>query len=88
VVVPIAGVLLGMATVATVAGIAGYRVAQRYPGLITFPGLDLPPGREPPFVAVAAAHAASYASGFLGGLLVWGWALSRRLTARPGPVAK
>jgi hypothetical protein len=80
---PIALVLLGTATVATAAGFAASRVAWLNPGLITVPDLDLPRGREPSFVAVAAAHAASYASGFFGGLLVLGWALSRRLSSPP-----
>jgi hypothetical protein len=83
----IALVLLGMATIATAAGFAGYRLARLNPGLITFPDLDLPRGREPSFVAVASAHAASYASGLFGGLLVLGWALSRRLSApTPGSI--
>lgn len=82
VVVPVAGVLVGMAILATLAGVAAGRVAGRNPGLISFPEYELPPGREPAFAAVAAAHLASYAGGFLGGLLVWGWALSRRLEAR------
>jgi hypothetical protein len=85
---PIVVVLIGTATVAIAAGLAGDRVARRNPGLITHPGLGLPPGREPAFVAVAASHAASLRRGHLRrarGLGLGHLAAARVVTrARPG----
>ena len=39
---------------------------------------DIPTAKHAAFLADAAAHLASYGVGFIGGFVVWGWALFRR----------
>ncbi len=73
---PICILLIVMASVALLAGIAGYLVAsQHLPGL-----LDLPvsPEKQAAFLADAAAHLASYGVGFFGGITLSIWVLFRR----------
>jgi hypothetical protein len=76
----ILGLLASMAVVAIVAGALGaYLVAT---GSAPVPGgwaLVIPPAKHVAFSAAAWAHMASYGSGTLGGLLVIGYVIRRRM---------
>ena len=73
-------VLLGvMAVTAVAAGFVGYELAGS--GLIALrsPLADaVPQPRHAGFIADAAAHLASYGTGFAGGVVLWIWILVRR----------
>jgi hypothetical protein len=68
---PIARLLLIMAVCATLAGVAGYIAAST--GAVFLVGwlaAEVPPDRHVAFLADAWAHAASYAVGFIGGIVI------------------
>ena len=68
---PVAYLLLLMATLALISGIAGFQAARS--GMVTLlPSLAdrIPPARHAAFIADLWAHLASYASGFLGGVVL------------------
>jgi hypothetical protein len=77
---PILGLLVAMAGLAIVAGASGaYLVAT---GRAAVPGgwaMVIPPAKHAAFSAAAWAHMASYVSGTLGGLLVIGYVIRRRM---------
>lgn len=77
---PLIGVLCVMGAMALVSGIVAYFFA-RPPAQWIGPWLEsqIPPQRQQRFVADAAAHLASYAFGFLGGIALCGWAVVRRV---------
>jgi hypothetical protein len=74
------GVLMAcVGLVALLAGVLGYAVARA--GLVWL--LEplttrVPPGKHAAFLADAWAHTAAYATGILGGILLWTWAWNRR----------
>lgn len=75
--------LITMALTALVAGIIGAVLAAT--GKLQLPqelAPLIPPAKHAAFMADAWAHLASYASGTLGGLIVIGYALWRRLAGR------
>ncbi|HVK04988.1 MAG TPA: hypothetical protein VM490_16035 [Armatimonadaceae bacterium] len=82
---PTAVLLLVMACLAFVSGVAGYWLTSsgQLPMLPRWSN-DIPPTRHPRFMADLFAHNASYTSGFLGGnvLLGWAWRRRRRLASR------
>lgn len=68
---PIAFLLAIMAVCALLAGIAGWILARNDVVFLVGPLADiLPPDFHPPFIADLWAHLASYATGFLGGIVV------------------
>jgi hypothetical protein len=77
----IRNLLLFMAVAALCAGITGYfhGIMPRY-----IAG-SLPPEIHRRFVADLWAHIASYASGFIGGIVVWIGAFRKRLSDNPRP---
>jgi hypothetical protein len=79
---PIFLLLACMATCAALAGLAGYVAASNH--IVVLSG-DLaeriPPDRHIPFLVDLWTHLASYASGFLGGLLLIAWTLIARYKA-------
>ena len=81
---PIAVLMAISAGGALLAGIVGWLLASR--GMVTLAdplAMEVPTARHVPFLAAGFAHTASYAFGFLGGLvilaLVWHGRLSARL---------
>lgn len=81
---PIVLVMIGSAMAASLAGICGAVLVGA--GAVSLPGdwaTVIPPDKHVAFAAVAWAHAASYAAGGLGGLVVIGRAIRRRLQPRP-----
>jgi hypothetical protein len=86
---PLVGILLAaMAALALLAGLAGY-VAARNGRVRLLPWMadGVPADRHPAFLADLWAHTASYASGALGGLVLCGVAVVRRLRGRIPPCA-
>jgi len=77
--------LIAMAICALVGGVVGsYLVAA---GIAPVPGgwaARIPPEKQVAFSADAWAHAASYGSGIIGGLVLIAYAFFRRLRARTG----
>jgi hypothetical protein len=63
---PVATLLLGMAALATVAGISGYCVVEISGLRLT--RLRLPDGKQQAFITCLYAHTASYGAAFLGGI--------------------
>jgi hypothetical protein len=74
---PLIGVLCVMGAMALVAGTTAYLFARPPGQWMWFPS-QIPPERQQQFVAAAAAHLASYAFGFLGGIFLCAWAVIRR----------
>ena len=86
---PIAVLLLTMAVLATLAGFAGYWLATS--GRIQISpafAVAVPPERHARFLAAGAAHLASYATGFLGGIALVFATFLRRRRRRPGGRAR
>ena len=76
---PVAALLAIMAIVAFTAGAVAYRQADR--GVISLQGElsdKVPFEVQTRFIAVMAAHIASYAAGFVGGLVLCGYVWVRR----------
>jgi hypothetical protein len=83
---PILFLLLASALSACLAGIGGAVLVAE--GIAPLPGdwaAIIPPDKHIAFAAAAWAHAASYAAGGLGGLLVIGQTVRRRLRSSPNP---
>jgi hypothetical protein len=77
---PIAILLLSMAAIAVIAGVAGYLLSKAgFVWLIGPLATKLPADRHPLFLADLWAHVASYASGILGGLAACIIILVRRM---------
>jgi hypothetical protein len=77
---PILVLMLATALIAGLAGVAGAFLASA--GFAPLPadlGLSIPADRKVAFFAVAAAHAASYFAGGVGGLILIGLTIRRRL---------
>ena len=80
---PVAVLLAIMAIVAFCAGAVAYRQADR--GIISLQGElsdKVPFEAQTRFIAVMAAHLASYAAGFVGGLVLCGYVWVRRWRTR------
>ena len=79
---PIARLLVVMGTLSALAGLVGYLLARSRFGdalASVAPITDLiPVARHPRFFADAFAHDMAYASGGLGGVVIWAWAWWRR----------
>lgn len=76
---PILILLAGMGVTTILAGIVGYVLAAN--GVIELdPGMAywILPNRRVRFLAVASAHLAAYASGFVGGIVLWFTTYRRR----------
>jgi hypothetical protein len=81
---PILVLLAVMAVCALAAGVLGWQLTTR--GVIRleqFVRLPIPPEKHASFLADGFAHNASYAIGFLGGLVLLGWAAVKRFRASP-----
>jgi hypothetical protein len=80
---PIAVLMAVSAGGAVLAGIVGWLLASR--GAVTLADplrVEVPAARHVPFLAAGFAHTASYACGFLGGLVILALVWRGRLTAR------
>jgi hypothetical protein len=76
---PIAALMACVGLVALVAGIGGWFAADAGWFRLFGPlASRVPPEKHVPFLADGSAHTAAYAAGFLGGLVVCGWAWHRR----------
>ncbi len=77
---PLLVLLLVMYAIAAFAGITGYFAAKTGEVRILDDTLAdrIRPGQIVPFIACAWAHSASYLSGFLGGITLWGLTWQRR----------
>ena len=85
---PIAIQLGCMGTVAAVAGVTGYFVARAgLVGLLDPLASEIPESVHVAFLADLWAHLASYATGFLGGVVVWVWAWRERSRRQRASVA-
>jgi hypothetical protein len=88
---PVGLLLICMAGLALIAGVAGYGSAISGRIVLLPPLADrIPPERHAVFLADLWAHLASYLSGFLGGIGLCAWAVIRRLrlARREAPPAK
>jgi hypothetical protein len=82
---PIGTLLAVMAASALLAGVAGWLLGQSGAVILVGPiAHAVPPNRHAPFLADLWAHSASYAVGFLGGLVVVA-CVSRSRGRRPQP---
>lgn len=83
---PISVLLAGMGVLASIAGVAGY-IAARHSAVQLLEPLksDVPADARVRFLADYAAHLASYAGGFLGGiaLCVWAWRQRTKVATTP-----
>ncbi|SIO58002.1 hypothetical protein SAMN05444166_5542 [Singulisphaera sp. GP187] len=80
---PIAIQLVCMGMVAAIAGCSGYVAARAgWVELMEPLASEIPEPARVPFLADLWSHLASYGSGFLGGLLIWGWAWRERSRRR------
>ena len=79
---PIGRLLIAMAVLSALAGLVGYVLGRSAFGdaLGYFAPISdqLPKARRPLFFADAFAHEMAYASGGLGGVVIWAWAWWRR----------
>jgi hypothetical protein len=77
--VPVVYLLLAMGLLAAIAGISGYVAAQAGAIVLVEPlASQIPRERHSLFLADGAAHLASYAAGFIGGLILSVWIFIRR----------
>jgi hypothetical protein len=77
---PVATLLIGMAVMATIAGISGYGVVEISGLRLT--NLRLPDGKQQAFITCLYAHLASYGTAFLGGMTLCVRTVLRRRDGR------
>lgn len=86
---PVALLLVVMACVSLLAGIAGYFAAKGGTVWLIGPlAQRVPPDRHVPFLADLWAHQAAYAAGFIGGLVIANWLVLKRWHASQRPHAE
>ena len=76
---PILILLLGVGSIALVAGCIGYLSAGAAFAPLVEPAIvRLPLEKRAPYLADSCAHAAAYVAGFILGTMVWAWAWRQR----------
>ena len=84
---PTTVLLVAMGSLALAAGIIGYVLTKQGTiSMIDWYAEVIPASRHARFMADAWAHLASYGTGILGGLLLAGWTLRRRVALSKGAV--
>ena len=82
---PIGALLLVMGLVALIGGVVGYGLARSGSVFLIEPlASRVPPEKHVRFIAVGAAHLASYGAGFVGGIVLCAWTYRRRGRGRDG----